>query len=312
MTAKAMQITDTSNDGGLLNWEQTIHAERGAESIGASRKNNGCLARIHPLDLDRSLVRLTHDETIIGRDDTSDLFIDDPSVSRKHALIKSIPEGYAVLDLNSTNGTYVDDVRISQHTLTTGARIRVGNHIYKFLINDHIETQYYETVYSMMTHDGLTEAFNKRYLTDILEREFERSIRYSRPLSVAMLDLDKFKQVNDQHGHLAGDDVLKEFVRRAAEAASKDHILARYGGEEFALVMSESNVALAVATAEKCRQLVEATPFSTCAGDIAVTVSCGVAELDPSRHSKYSDLIAEADARLYRAKQGGRNQVCSG
>lgn len=312
MTANAMQITDASNDGGLVNWEQTDQAPRDADCQATSRQNNGCLARLHPLDLDRSLVRLTHDETIIGRDATSNLFIDDPSVSRKHALIKLLPEGYAVFDLNSTNGTYVDDVRVSQQTLTTGARIRVGNHIYKFLINDYIETQYYETVYSMMTQDGLTGAFNKRYLTDILEREFERSVRYTRPLSVAMLDLDRFKQVNDERGHLAGDDVLKEFVRRVADAACKDHILARYGGEEFALVMSESNVDVARSTAEKCRQLTEATPFATCAGAISVTVSCGVAELDPSRHSKYSDLIAEADARLYQAKQSGRNRVYSG
>ena len=113
-----------------------------------------------------------------------------------------------LLDCGSTNGTFVDDLEVSECELRDGCQIQVGNHIFKFLAGDSIESQYHETVYSMMTKDGLTGVFNKRYLVDALAREFERSMAYGRPFSIIISDIDFFKKFNDAYGHLAGDEVL--------------------------------------------------------------------------------------------------------
>lgn len=274
--------------------------------------NGGSLVRIHPMDLHNNLIRLDGLETTIGREESCDLYLNHPSISRKHAVIRATAVGYRLEDSGSTNGTYVDEKSVQSALLVNGVRIRFGNYIYRFLSNDSIETTYHETVYSMMTKDGLTGCFNKRYLMEILEREFQRCRRSGRPSSLLMMDLDHFKEVNDSYGHLAGDDVLKEFVSRVGALVRQEDVFARYGGEEFALIMTDAPLAGAEVCAKALRREIQRKPFTTCAGDLSCTVSVGVTEFDFSRHETYEDVIAEADSRLYEAKASGRNQVSSG
>jgi len=236
--------------------------------------------------------------------------VNDNSVSRMHAAIEPTPLGYVVSDLGSTNGTYVNEQRITTQLLAAGDRVRTGNHIFKFLSADHVEAQYHETIYSMMTRDGLTGAYNKRYLMDVLTREIERSQRHQRPLSLVMMDIDHFKSINDKNGHLAGDEVLQEFCRRIMEILRMDEVFARYGGEEFSLVMGEARLSGAATTADRCRRLIEETPFNTSAGVIRATASFGVAQVCGAGAVTPEELIAAADAKLYEAKHSGRNQVC--
>jgi diguanylate cyclase (GGDEF)-like protein len=144
-----------------------------------------------------------------------------------------------------------------------------------------------------------------------LPREFERCRRYAYPLSVLMCDLDHFKQVNDQRGHAAGDDVLQQFACRAQKfIRTNSDWIARYGGEEFLIVLPETGHSGAVLVAEKIRQLVASSPFATRAGDTAVTASFGIASTGPSGPDlslKVETLIRAADESLYKSKLAGRN-----
>lgn len=295
----------------MTNWDVTVQTPSN-HPVSNSVCNHGCLVRIHPLELENKMLRITQRQTSIGREPTNDVFCDDASISRQHATITKDQEGFVVEDKGSTNGTFVNGEPISEKRLADGDKIQVGNHIFKFLSGDSIESQYHETVYSMMTIDGLTNVYNKRYLLDALDREFERSRAYGRDFSIVMMDIDFFKKFNDNHGHLAGDEVLQEFARRVGALSAANQIFARFGGEEFAWLMVETDCQTAAEFAEKAREAVAAVPFQCCAGDLSVTASFGVAAFNSTKHQTYAELLEESDQRLYQAKEDGRNQVCAG
>ena len=157
--------------------------------------------------------------------------------------------------------------------------------------------------------DGLTKLFNHRHFQDELARAFEESERYQRPLSLAIVDLDFFKKVNDTYGHAVGDEVLKSVSRMFQESIRSTDLAARYGGEEFAVMMPETELEDALVFAEKIRSLVESTPIDTQGGRISATVSIGVSTVPHTKIHSAKELIIAADKALYRAKKEGRNQV---
>ncbi len=246
---------------------------------------------------------------MLGRDSKCDIELADDSVSRRHAALESAREGYLVTDLGSTNGTYVNDRRIASQLIVAGDRLRLGNQIFRFLGTDLQEVEYCESIYKIMTTDGLTQAYNKRYLMEVLERDLHRSQRYGRPLSVLLFDVDRFKAVNDRYGHLAGDEVLSELCRRAKSLVRGDEMLARYGGEEFALVMADTELADAMIVAERLRKLIAEGPFTTDGAQFQVTISIGVASTRGESGVTVASLLDQADQHLYTAKQVGRNRV---
>jgi len=162
--------------------------------------------------------------------------------------------------------------------------------------------------------DALTGSYNRRYLMEQLPRELERCRRYGYPLSVIMSDVDHFKDINDAHGHAAGDEVLQQFAARAQKSIrSNSDWVSRYGGEEFLIVLPETAHEGAMIVAEKIRALISSTPFATRAGDAVVTASFGVASTGPCGPDialKVDALIRIADECLYRSKQGGRDRTC--
>ena len=186
------------------------------------------------------------------------------------------------------------------------ARVRAGKRIVD-LQNELLESNRRLELLSIT--DGLTKLHNHRYFQDELARAFEESQRYQRPLSLAMIDIDFFKKINDNYGHAAGDDVLKQVAALYRSSVRSTDLVARYGGEEFAVMMPETALEDGIAFAEKIRQLVEATPMQTQAGVINATVSLGVASVPLSRIHTAKELIIAADKALYRAKKNGRNQV---
>ncbi len=157
--------------------------------------------------------------------------------------------------------------------------------------------------------DGLTELFNHRFFQDELARHFSESARYERPLSLALIDLDFFKKINDTYGHAVGDQVLKTVARIFAESIRDSDLAARYGGEEFAVIMPETEMKDALTFAEKIRALVEQTPVVTDQGEVRATVSIGVSSAPHPDIATPKGLIEDADDSLYRAKEGGRNRV---
>jgi diguanylate cyclase (GGDEF)-like protein len=274
------------------------------------RRGDACLVVIYGSDLGRR-VPLTQGTFEIGRASRSDLPIDQESVSRQHARITKSKDGsFAILDLGSTNGTYVNDVAVSEAKLHDGDQLKIGRSILKFMTGDNVEASYHEEIYRLMTVDGLTQLYNKRFFGEALEREVNRAKRYGRPLALLLLDIDHFKRKNDEYGHVAGDAVLRQLAATVLPKLRRDDIFARVGGEEFAILLPELDAAAAQATGERIRKIVEDARFSFDRVEIACTVSCGIAHLDETT-SAPADLYRTADSALYRAKQEGRNCVRS-
>ncbi len=156
------------------------------------------------------------------------------------------------------------------------------------------------------THDALTGIANRRLLTERLREESERAKRYARPLCVVMVDIDRFKVINDEHGHEVGDNVLMEVVR-VMEAEIREHDLCgRWGGEEFLLMMPETTRDQAVRVMERLRQAVASLRVRINDNALSVTVSLGMAELRADEN--YSSAINRADVALLRAKRNGRDR----
>lgn len=251
---------------------------------------------------------LNTNSVLIGRSSKCDIQIDQESISRNHSKIVNTGKSILVRDLGSTNGTYVNDEPVEEHTLNDGDLIKIGRTIFKFLSGGNIENAYHEEIYRLTTVDGLTQISNKRFFMETLEREIARAHRYQRALSLVMFDLDHFKNINDTYGHLAGDYVLKHLASAVRQKIRREDLFARYGGEEFAIVLPEIPLAAALSFAEKVRQVVEEKEFRFESAAIEVTISVGVAA--SSEQTKDVDtLIKLADELLYAAKAAGRNQV---
>jgi diguanylate cyclase len=156
----------------------------------------------------------------------------------------------------------------------------------------------------MSATDYLTNVFNRRALFDKLDYEMRRKNRHQRPLSVAMLDIDHFKQINDTRGHLMGDRVLTKVAAVIKQTLRNTDIVGRYGGEEFLVILPECNQFDAIRVAEKIRWAVQAVQFED---SLRVTISGGVVEF---KHNETADqLIEKADQLLYQAKKNGRNRI---
>ena len=294
------------------NRDGTIQATRVIE--GDDAKTNAIrqwLVQIHPFDLDKGKIEIGDGTLVVGREESCGLRIEDASISRRHASFANLEDGVRIEDLGSTNGVFVNETQVASATLKSGDRVRFGQHIFRFLSDNDTESEYYETVYSMMTRDALTSAYNKRYLEECLDREVIRSCRHRRPLALILIDVDHFKSINDKYGHSVGDEVLRELALRLTGALRQSDVFARFGGEEFAIVAVESNLASALVVAERCRQVIAERPFETSAGEISITISLGVAAPDPNSDFDQKTLVTDADARLYEAKDQGRNQVVS-
>ncbi|MBK9261543.1 MAG: GGDEF domain-containing protein [Polyangiaceae bacterium] len=283
-----------------------------AGGVGAKTATD-CLVVIYTKEPTLLGKRFTLDNspTRVGRGGDNQIVLDGDSVSRRHAQFKQKGDAWVLVDDGSTNGTYCNDEQITREVvLKNGDRIKVGPTIFKYFSGADVEAQYHEEIYRMTIIDGLTQIYNKRYLYEALERELIRGRRHERELSVLMFDIDHFKRINDVHGHLAGDYVLKEVARVVQARIRRDEVFARYGGEEFAIILPETPISGAVALAETLRQKVADHAFVFQADSIKVTISLGAALMEDGDRAA-SDLIKRADEKLYQAKRTGRNRVCS-
>ncbi|MEM9492507.1 MAG: GGDEF domain-containing protein [Myxococcota bacterium] len=260
-------------------------------------------------DMGKRFPLRTEQPTVLGRGSDCDIQVDRDSVSRRHAKLYRRGNQWLVEDQDSTNGSYINDHPIQQPTqIRDSDFLKIGAAIFKFFSGVGIEASYYEEIYRMTIIDGLTGAHNKRYFLEFLEREIARCSRYGRPLSLLMFDIDHFKNINDSHGHLTGDYVLKEMARRLLGRIRKEELLARYGGEEFAAVLPETNHEGAMHFGEEVRRIVEGQPFYYENDVLSVTVSVGVSTLN-GENLETNAFIKLADQNLYRAKREGRNRV---
>ncbi|MGB8541733.1 MAG: diguanylate cyclase [Candidatus Acidiferrales bacterium] len=185
------------------------------------------------------------------------------------------------------------------------ARLHVGQRILQ--LQDGLMVAGAELLFRA-THDSLTGISNRGVILDVLRRERSRQVRGNGSFGIVLLDVDHFKQVNDTHGHLCGDAVLQEVVRRITATVRAYDTVGRYGGEEFLVVAPSSDASNVLGLAERIRRAVEAQPISTEAGDISITVSLGAAVSSGAAPVDPEIMLSTADEALYRAKEGGRNR----
>ncbi len=157
--------------------------------------------------------------------------------------------------------------------------------------------------------DSLTEVSSRRHLEEVLAREIRHARQQARPLSVAIADLDHFKRINDEYGHLIGDQVLREVGHRLGAAVRDGDTVGRYGGEEFLVILPSSSPDVAAQVGERIREKLAGEPVSLAGQTIPLTISVGVASLLDNDDAE--SLLERADEALYAAKQGGRNRVVS-
>jgi len=274
----------------------------------ASTRSRACLIQYSGDALGHRFL-LDVPEIIIGRVPDAGIFIPDDSVSREHAKIISSGDAVAVEDLGSSNGTFIAEQRVYARTvLSDGDILRLGSILLKFFARDNIESTFHDKIYRMATVDAGTQLFNKKYLLETLESEFRLSRVYGRPLSVIYYDLDFFKKVNDTHGHSCGDYILRESAQIAKSCMRAEDILARFGGEEFVALLPGADGRTAAESAERIRKSVEDYPFVCDGKSVKQTISVGVSE-NRSEFKTYTDLLDDADRKLYQSKHSGRNRV---
>lgn len=256
------------------------------------------------------MVQLGTVPVVVGRSTEVDMPIDDEAVSRQHAQIEPGSGGYQIADLESTNGLFVNSARVKRQSLQDGDRIQIGTStIIKFCYQDAVEESFQRRLYESATRDALVGTYNRQYLLDNLEAEFSYCFRNNIPLSLLMLDIDYFKEVNDRYGHLTGDIALKEVAAVIQKDLRAEDVLARYGGEEFAVLLRHAAADRALAAAERIRQNVAAHVLEDEGHRFSVTLSIGFATLVGANFQGPFDLVRAADEYLYKAKQWGRNRT---
>lgn len=184
-----------------------------------------------------------------------------------------------------------------------------GNQLWIGFINDITEKKKNEEMlFKYATTDSLTGLSNRRYFYEIAEKEINKYKNHNIPFSILLLDLDKFKMINDKYGHIIGDETLKHFVKQINRILRPYDTFGRIGGEEFCVLFKETDIEEAKKLASKCREVVERNPISTDLGTIYLTVSGGLVEVD-RKSLDILKLMEKADKALYMAKESGRNRI---
>ena len=268
-------------------------------------------------------IPLERDEVIIGRAIEADVRLNDSRASRLHARISRDrdlnidSDYYRIADLGSTNGTTVNGEIITETILNDGDKIVIGDHLFRFDMQDEIDREFQQQIHRLIAHDELTGLLTSKSFFSELRREAARAESESRPFCVLMMDLDHFKEVNDTYGHLVGSTTLEETGRVIKEALRAGDVASRFGGEEFAAFLLDANYAQGLVAAERVRFAMEQHRFAASRltspeppATHQVTISIGVSAF-PDDATDPIELVELADSALYRAKRNGRNRICA-
>jgi two-component system cell cycle response regulator len=262
------------------------------------------------------MFRIDRAEQVVGRGQKADLAIEDDGISRVHARLRREGNSVTIEDAGSRNGTFVNNVRLEGPVeLRDGDKIGLGRAtILRFTFHDALDDSYQQRMMDSALRDPLTRLYNKRYFEDRLDSELRFARRHGTTLGLLLADVDHFKRVNDERGHLAGDVVLRAISAAMAQAVRNEDVVARYGGEELVILSRAIGDEAAANLAERLRKKIENLAVDVVDSDgethpVRVTISIGVAVFPSADAATADQLVAAADRALYQAKDAGRNRV---
>jgi len=261
-----------------------------------------------------AMIRLSSGGTRLGRAADNTLQLPNGSISRYHAFLGIDEEDQVRLsDLGSTNGTYINERRIPEHTpvrINDGDRLQFGaNVVFKFIRPDPCDEQFQREMFERTVRDSLTGLYNRAYFLAQFGALADRSGLKGLGIAVLMLDIDHFKRINDQHGHDVGDVVLREVANVLRQATRSDDLVARYGGEEFVIALPVAAPDAATDRAERMRTMLSSKRILAVGTPLQVTASIGLAFTPAGRPRSVAALLATADRGLYQAKNSGRDRA---
>jgi two-component system cell cycle response regulator len=245
------------------------------------------LGEIHALAADR--------EIVLGRDPACEIPLRDTGVSRRHAGVLAGKDGARLRDLGSTNGIFVEGIRVADCQMQDGQRIQVGMHTsLKYCLCDDLEIAYQRRLAEGALLDPETGLFNRRHFEDRLGAELVTTQRYARPMSLLAVEVDGFARVLEAFGRPAAEEALGLAARLVKSAVRREDVLARLGAEQFGVVARETPVSAGRALGERIRKAVEQGRLSVQGRDLSLTVSVGVAGIDTL--GSYTPARSEAEA----------------
>lgn len=258
-----------------------------------------------------SVVRVGDEPIVIGRGEGADFVLNDPGLSWTHARLFRRGERIYVEDLGSTNGTFVGTRQVNAPTpLADGDRIRLGGHtVLKLALADEMEEQAAQRLYESTVRDALTSVHNRRYLEERIASEASFALRHDASFAIFLVDIDHFKNINDDCGHQMGDGVLRVVAAAIQRILRPEDVLARFGGDEFVVLARSISRENAAILAERIRAHVAELQLPL-EHARSVTVSIGVAMVEGKvARIEPEELLSQADSAMYEAKQAGRNRV---
>ena len=278
-----------------------------------AKRSKACLVSIQGKSLGRQFT-IKFEKVIIGRNPECDISIKDKCISKAHAEILRNGNGnFFIKDMESTNGSQLNNTIITPgeyFPIKDGDLIKLGNIIFKFLTGASIENSFYADILNPAMLDGLGGIYNRKYIMELLEDEFNMSKMAHHPFSIILLDIDLFKSINDTFEPLVGDFVHKETIRILKTIVREQDFIGRFGVDEFLILLSNTSLSKACKAAERIRQSIKKYEF-VCGGTKAsVTISLGVCSSDTSIHSS-DELFKKADDALFNAKSRGGNQIAA-
>ena len=247
----------------------------------------------------------------LGRSPEADIQIIDTGISRKHIYMHFVDETVFVEDLGSANGTYVNGEQLRHEMqIRNGDQISIGvSTVLKFSLSNQLDAEYQDHIQEQLSRDALTNAYNRKAFTQCLNSLYVTAKQDFAPICLLMVDIDRFKAVNDTYGHQVGDKILTHVAQSLFNSVRNADYVCRYGGDEFSIVCPNIDSLRGLQLAEKIRTNVESLRFKVNGKQINVTISIGISNYPENQIQCVSQFISYADKAMYKAKRNGRNQI---
>ena len=245
---------------------------------------------------------------LVGRDPEVELVLPDPGVSFRHAFIEDRGDAFVLVDLGSTNGTFVNGQRAAETPIAHGDKLRFGQTLVRFEVQDESDEAYAEIVAQLLHIDDLTGLYQRRRFDSELDMLIAHAVRDRSTLGLLVMDLDGVKGINDKHGHLFGAYTISESGKLIGRTLAPPAIACRFGGDEYIAALPGCDLRESVAVAETILAGIAEHAFSYEGIALHPGISIGVAEC-PLHATDREGLFRAADAALYAAKRAGKNRV---